>query len=352
MQANNKNKQEIKFKPHTFKRLLGLMWAFKGKLIFALTCIVISSVVGASTALFLRVIIDDYILPAVAGGGLIAAGLIRVILTMALVYALGIVTNYAANYTMIFVEQGTLKNIRDQMYTKMQSLSIGYFDSHAVGDVMSRYTNDTDSLRQAISQSIPQVFASFISTMAAFFSMLYLSVWLTAFVVLFSVVLFLVLKVIVKHSSRYFVKQQSALGTLNAYIEEMIKGQKVVKVFNRETQTKADFDTRNEDLSYAATQANKFSNVMMPVVGNFGYLLYVLLAVVGGAAGIAGLPNLRLTGVDTLTIGTIISFLTLSRSFINPIGQISMQINMIVMAVAGAERIFELMDQEPEEDEG
>ncbi|NLC33043.1 MAG: ABC transporter ATP-binding protein, partial [Clostridiales bacterium] len=256
------------------------------------------------------------------------------------------------NYTMIFVEQGTLKNIRDKMYTKMQSLPIGYFDSHQVGDVMSRYTNDTDTLRQAISQSIPQVFASFISTMAAFFSMLYLSVGLTAFVVLFSVLLFLVLKVIIKHSRRYFAKQQSSLGTLNSYVEEMVKGQKVVKVFNRETQTKADFDARNEELAYAATQAGKFSNVMMPVVGNFGYLLYVLLAVVGGAAGIAGWPNLRLTGVDTLTIGTIISFLTLSRSFINPIGQISMQLNMIVMAVAGAERIFELMDQQPEKDEG
>lgn len=345
-------KTPMKFKPHTFRRLLGFMFYFKGKLIFALSCIVLSSIVGASTALFLQVIIDDYILPAAAGGGQLGANFIRVILTMAFVYGLGILANYGASYTMVFVEQGTLKRIRDRMYEKMQPLPIRYFDSHPVGDVMSRYTNDTDTLRQAISQSIPQVFASFISTMAAFFSMLYLSVGLTAFVLLFSLVLFLVLKVIVKHSRRYFQAQQAALGTLNSYVEEMVKGQKVVKVFNRESKTKEAFDTRNEALCHAATQAGKYSNVMMPVVGNFGYLLYVLLAVVGGAAGIAGWPNLRLTGVDTLTLGTIISFLTLSRSFINPIGQISMKINMIVMAVAGAERIFQLMDQKPENDEG
>ena len=350
--SQGRGAEHMRIKPGTIKRLLSQMAAFKGRLALVILCLIISAAVGSSTALFLRVIIDDHILSAVAGGTGLGPGLIRVILLMAATYSVGIAASWASSYLMVRVEQGTLRNIREKLFSHMQTLPVGYFDTHPAGDVMSRFTNDTDTLRQAISQSIPQMFGSLVSTLAAFFSMLYLSVGLTAFVIAFSVILYLVLKVIVSRSSSYFIKQQATLGKLNAYVEEMVSGQKVVKVFTREEKTKEGFDERNEELCYASTQAGKLGNITMPVVGNFGYLLYVLLALVGGAAGIAGLPNLRLGGVDTLTIGTIVSFLTLARSFVNPIGQISMQFNMITMALAGASRIFSMMDEKPEEDQG
>ena len=344
--------EHMRIKPGTIKRLLGQMAAFNGRLALVILCLIIGAAVGSSTALFLRVIIDDYILTAVAQGTGLAPGFIGLIGLMAATYLAGITASWASGILMVKVEQGTLRNIREKLFSHMQTLPIGYFDSHATGDVMSRFTNDTDTLRQAISQSIPQMFGSLVSTLAAFFSMLYLSVGLTAFVIGFSAILYLVLKVIVSRSSSYFIKQQASLGQLNGFVEEMINGQKVIKVFTREEKTKQEFDQRNEELCFAATQAAKFGNITMPVVGNFGYLLYVLLALVGGAAGIAGMPNLRLGGVDTLTIGTIVSFLTLARSFINPIGQISMQFNMITMALAGASRIFTMMDELSEEDQG
>ena len=350
--SQGRGAEHMRIKPGTIKRLLSQMAAFKGRLALVILCLIISAAVGASTALFLRVIIDDHILSAVAAGTRLDSGFIRIILLMAATYSAGIAASWASSYLMVRVEQGTLRNIREKLFSHMQTLPIGYFDTHPAGDVMSRFTNDTDTLRQAISQSIPQMFGSLISTLAAFFSMLYLSVGLTAFVIGFSVILYLVLKVIVSRSSSYFIKQQASLGKLNAYVEEMVSGQKVVKVFTREEKTKEGFDERNEELCYASTEAGKLGNITMPVVGNFGYLLYVLLALVGGAAGIAGLPNLRLGGVDTLTIGTIVSFLTLARSFVNPIGQISMQFNMITMALAGASRIFSMMDEKPEEDQG
>ncbi|NLV59717.1 MAG: ABC transporter ATP-binding protein, partial [Clostridiales bacterium] len=248
--------------------------------------------------------------------------------------------------------QGTLKKIRNRMFSHMQTLPVKYFDTHPFGDVMSRYTNDTDTLRQAISQGVPQMLSSLVSVLAAFASMLYLSVGLALFVLAFTVVLLRVIRFIVGRSGKFFIRQQDSLGSLNGYVEEIISGQKVVKVFCHEEKVKEEFDQRNDDLCYSATQAHKYGNITMPVVGNMGYLLYVLIAIVGGAAGIAGLPNLSLTGVAPLSIGVIISFLTLSRSFVNPMGQISMQFNMVAMAMAGASRIFELMDQESEQDEG
>ncbi len=344
--------EHMRIAPGTVKRLLAQMAVFKGRLIIVILCLIIGSAIGASTALFLRLIIDDYILKAVAEGRGLAPGFFGVITLMAAVYLTGITSSWLSARLMVKVEQGTLRNIREKLFAHMQTLPVSYFDSHAVGDLMSRFTNDTDTLRQAISQSIPQMFGSLITTLSAFVSMLFLSVGLTAFVVAFSAILYLTLKVIVSRSSRYFIKQQAALGSLNGYVEEMVNGQKVVKVFTREEKSRQEFDRRNEALCDAATQAAKFGNVTMPVVNNFGYLLYVMIALVGGAAGIAGLPNLRLNGIDTLTIGTIVSFLTLARGFINPIGQISMQFNMITMALAGASRIFAMMDEKGEEDHG
>lgn len=341
-----------RFKPGTIKRLLSYMAEYRVRLIIVGICIVISAAASAASALFLQILVDQYIIPLLGQTNPEFSGLFRAILTMAIIFFLGICSTLFYNWMMVIVEQGTLKKIRDSMFTHMQSLPIRYFDTHPHGDLMSRYTNDTDTLRQAISQSFPQMLSSIISVTAAFVSMLYLSVGLTAFVALFAFLLLKVIKTLVGRSGTFFVKQQQALGDVNGYIEEMINGQKVIKVFCHEDKTKKDFDLRNDELRYCATEANKYGNITMPVVGGMGYMLYVLLAIIGGAAGIAGLPNLSLTGINVLTIGTIISFLTLSRSFINPIGQISMQFNMVVMALAGASRIFELMDEESEQDEG
>ena len=341
-----------RFKPGTIRRLFSYMAEYRLQLILVVVCILLSAAAGAASSLFLQTLIDKYIVPVLGKAHPVFSGLFRAILFMGVIYLVGVLATLFYNRTMVVIEQGTLKKIRDKMFTHMQTLPIRYFDTHTHGDVMSRYTNDTDTLRQAISQSMPQIFASLVSVLAAFLAMLYLSVWLTAFVLLFAVLLLVVIRVLVGRSGTFFIRQQQSLGDVNGYVEEMITGQKVVKVFCHEEKAKEEFDRKNDELCYCATEANKYGNVTMPIVGNLGYMLYVLLAIIGGAAGIAGIPNLSLTGVHALTIGTIVSFLTLSRSFINPIGQISMQFNMVVMALAGASRIFDLMDEESEQDDG
>ena len=341
-----------RFKPGTVKRLFSYMAEYKIQLIFVVVCILLSAAANASTALFLQVLIDNYIVPLLGQTHPVFTKLSEAILLMALIYAVGLLSTLFFNRIMVVIGQGTLKKIRDKMFTHMQTLPIRYFDTHTHGDIMSRYTNDTDTLRQAISQSLPQMFSALVSAAAAFFSMLYLSVGLAALVAVFSVVLLKVVKALVGRSGSFFIKQQQSLGDVNGYIEETINGQKVVKVFCHEEKAEEEFDKKNDELCYCATEANTYGNVTMPVVGNMGYLLYVLLAIIGGAAGIAAIPNLSLVGVQAMTIGTIVSFLTLSRSFVNPIGQISMQFNMVVMALAGASRIFELMDEESEQDDG
>lgn len=341
-----------RFKPGTIKRLLSYMAKYRIQFILVILGILISAAAGACSSLFLRTLIDKYILPLVGQTNPDLTGLFRMILLMGSVYLAGTLATLTYNFIMVFIEQGTLKRVRDEMFTHMQSLPIRYFDTHSHGDVMSRYTNDTDTLRQAISQSLPQMVSSAFSTLAAFIAMLYLSVGLTAIVAIFTVVLLKTIQALVGRSRKYFIRQQMVLGDVNGYIEEIINGQKVVKVFCHEEKTKEEFDRKNDELCYSATEANKYGNITMPVVGNMGYMLYVILAIVGGAAGIAGVPNLSLAGVGTMSIGTIVSFLTLSRSFVNPIGQISMQFNMVIMALAGASRIFDLMDEMSEQDEG
>ena len=344
--------QARRFKPGTIKRLFSYMAAYKVQLIFVVVCILVSAAASAASALFLQTLLDKYIVPLLGQAHPVFTGLLRAILLIGIVYIIGVLATLFYNRVMVVIEQGTLKKIRDEMFKHMQTLPIRYFDTHTHGDVMSRYTNDTDTLRQAISQSLPQMFSSLVTVTASFFAMLYLSVGLTAFVALFTVVLLKVIQMLVGRSGIFFVKQQQSLGDVDGYIEEMVNGQKVIKVFCHEEKTEKEFDEKNDELCYCMTEANKYGNITMPVVGNMGYMLYVLLAILGGAAGIAGVPNLGLTGVSVLTIGTIVSFLTLSRSFINPIGQISMQFNMVVMALAGASRIFELMDEKSEQDDG
>ena len=328
------------------------MKAHRIKLAVVLLCILLSALSRASTSLFLRTLIDDEILPMIAQGSRDFSGIIRIVVAMAVVYGIGILSIWAYNRIMVTVEQTTVKNIRDDLFAHVQTLPVRYFDTHAHGDIMSRFTSDVDTLRAAISQSFPSMVSSFLSTLAAFGAMMYLSLSLTLFVVLFSVLLFVLVKVIVKRSAKYFMSQQIAMGDVNAYVEEMIEGQKVVKVFNYENKAIKAFGERTKELFNNASQALKYGMITMPVVASMGFLLYVLIGIIGGTIGILSIPNWRLTGSEAMTVGTIISFITLSRSFVNPIGQISMQFNTVVQALAGASRIFEVMDEESEHDTG
>lgn len=341
-----------RFKPGTIKRLLSYMGDYKIQIAIVVVCILLSAVASAASSLFIRTLIDDYITPLLGQAHPSFAGLLEAVLVMGAVFLIGVLATLFYNRIMVTVSQGTLKKIRDKMFNHMQTLPIKYFDTHAHGDIMSHYTNDTDTLRQMISQSLPQLFSSVVTILAVFVSMLYLSVELTLLVIIFVIVMLKVIKTIVGKSGSFFMKQQHSLGDVNGYIEEMIDGQKVVKVFCHEEKAKAAFDTKNDELCYCSTEANKYGNVTMTIVSSMGYMLYVLLAVVGAVLGIAGIKNLSLTGINVMTLGTIASFLTLSRSFVMPIGMVSQQFNMVVMALAGASRIFELMDEVSESDNG
>ncbi|MBR6735416.1 MAG: ABC transporter ATP-binding protein [Oscillospiraceae bacterium] len=337
----------------TLKRLLSyLAKGYKMRILVVMLCILISSLTGVAGSLFIQRLIDDYIAPLLLESAPVFSKLLGAITTMACIYLVGIISAYTYNRTMVSISQGILKTIRDEMFEKMQKLPIGYFDSHTHGDVMSHYTNDTDTLRQMISQGVPQMFSSAITVVAVFGAMLYLSVWLTIFVVAFVFVMLRFVKSLGGKSAHFFIEQQRSLGDVNGYIEEMISGQKVVKVFCHEEESKRDFDEKNERLCYSAVNANRFANTLMPIMANLGHLQYVLIAVIGSFMALLGVTNVGLSGVSTLTLGSIASFLMLSKSFNMPISQISQQLNSIIMALAGAQRIFELMDEQPEEDNG
>ena len=340
-----------KAKKGTLKRLLKYVFTYKVRMVVIIIAIIVSAVAQAGSALFLQALIDRYIMPLVGESVPDWAPLIQALIFMGILYALGTFSAWLYSYLLVGVEQGVMKEIRDEMFEHMQTLPISYFDTHEHGDVMSRYTNDTDTLRQAISQSLPQMFASGVSALAALIAMLYLSIPYTVFVLVFTGLLLLLIRVIVSRSGRYFVVQQQELGDVNAFVEESVNGQKVIKVFNHEDATQASFDDRNERLYHASASANTYGNVLMPVVGNMGYLLYVLSAIFGGLAALGNCGNLSFSGA-AFTIGTIISLLTLSRSFVNPIGQVSQQMTMVMMALAGASRIFALMDEPSEQDNG
>lgn len=350
MSAQNKP-QMAKAAPGTTKRIFGYIFKYKWQVALVVVCILLSAAAQAGSSLFLQSLIDTYILPMIGVSDPDWAPLLQALVFMGCLYAVGIFSTWLYNWMLVGIEQGTLKDIRDEMFAHQQELPICYFDTHEHGDVMSHYTNDTDTLRQAISQSFPQMFSSAITALAALISMLWLSVPFTVFVLVFTVLLIVVVRGIVSRSGRYFVRQQHELGDVNAFVEESVNGQKVIKVFNHEDATQRDFDERNERLFHASSEANIYGNITMPVVGNMGYILYVLLAIVGGSVALSGIGNFGLSGAGPLTLGTLISLLTLSRSFVNPIGQVSMQFNMVMMALAGASRIFALMD-EPVEDDG
>lgn len=341
-----------RFRPGTVKRLFSYMSDYKIQIVLVVACILLSAAANAASSLFIQRLIDDYIAPILLEKSPVFTGLLRAIFLMACIYLAGILATLFYNRVMVVVAQGTLKKIRDKMFHHMQTLPVRYFDTHSFGDTMSRYTNDIDTLRQMISQSMPQLFAALVNVTAVFLAMLYLSFELTAFVVVFTFLILMVVRKIAGKSSVFFMRQQDSLGDVNGYIEEMINGQKVVKVFCHEEKAEEAFDRKNGELCYCSTQANQYGNVLMPVLFSMGYMLYVLLAVVGGALALAGVQNFGMAGIGVLTIGTIASFLTLSRAFVNPIGQVSQQINLVIMALAGASRIFDLMDEESEADNG
>ena len=311
-----------------------------------------STVASVASSLFLKSLIDDYIAPLIGQAAPDFAPLFGALTIMACIYLAGMLASYLQTRLMIPVAQGTLKTIRDDMFAHMQTLPIKYFDTHTHGNVMSYYTNDTDTLRQMIGQSLPNAVSSLISITAVFIAMLSTSVWLTLLMFVFLGLMMVVVKKVGGGSAKYFVKQQQSLGRVNGFIEEMIGGQKVVKVFCHEQQNQQDFDAINDEFCLNATKANTYANIMMPIMGNLGHLQYVLVAIVGGLLAIASVPNLTILGVGVMTLGGIASFLQLSRSFTMPISQVSQQINSVVMALAGAERIFELMDEPSEEDHG
>ncbi len=329
----------------TLKRLLSYFKNYKGRFAAVLLCILLAALANVSASMFLGTLIDDYIAPLLLQAQPDFSGLARVLAMMACIYAIGALSAFCYNRIMIGVSQGILLDIRKTMFGKMQKLPIRYFDTHTHGDMMSHFTNDTDTLRQMISQSIPQLFSSAITIVLVFAAMLTTSIPLTFIVVLGVFVMLRVVGTLGSQSGKYFLAQQQSLGKANGFIEEMIHGQKVVKVFNHEAAAKAGFDALNEELCANTTQANKFANILMPVMMNIGNLIYVIIAIAGGALAITGV-----TGI--LTLGSIASFLQLTRSFFNPISQVSQQMNSIVMALAGAERIFALMDEAPETDDG
>lgn len=336
----------------TVKRLLTYFKGYRLKMIFVLVCIVLSTVASVSSSLFLKSLIDDYIEPLIGQAVPNFTPLIWALCGMGCLYLTGILSSLFYNRVMAEVTQGVLKNVRDEMFRHMQTLPVKYFDTHTHGDVMSYYTNDADSLRMMLSQSLPQVIQSVLTLVFVSLSMMYQSLLLTAIVLVFSFFMLKLVGAVAGKSSGYFMSSQRSIAGMNGYIEEMINGQKVVKVFNHEEKAKENFDERNSELCFNVTNANKYANTLMPLMNGLGYMLYVIIAIVGGILAINGVTNIGLSGVNTLTLGVIASFLQLSRSFCQPIGQVSQQINSVIMAVSGAKRIFELIDEPSEEDTG
>lgn len=337
------NKKE-KIDKQTVKRLFAYLWEYKIRFIVVIICILISSLTSIASSLFLGTLIDKYIVPLLSMSNPDFSNLFKFILMMATIYATGILASFLYTRTMVVISQNVFKKVRDDMFVHMQKLPIKYFDTNSTGDIMSRYTNDTDTLRQLISQSIPQALAAIVTIIGVLIAMFSQSIPLT--IVMFFIMFFMmnVAKTIGKKSGKYFGMQQAALGDINGYIEEMINGQKVIKVFCHEEKSKNIFDIKNEELRKNSTNANKFANLLMPIMYNLGIMQYVFLAIIGGI--------LVITGFSGLTIGKLIAFLQLSKSFNMPISQISQQINSIIMAFAGAKRIFNILDEKQEEDKG
>jgi len=329
----------------TLLRILGYMKKYTLSVILVLFCIVLTAVAQTKGSENIGNLVDEFILPMVESGSTDFAPLVKYLIQLACIFGVGIIAAFLQQFLMVTVGQGTQKVIRDEMFTKMQTLPLRYFDSNTAGNIMSRYTSDIDTLRQMISQSIPQCFSSIVTLIVLLIAMIRSS-WILTCVMFFTVsgIFFVTVKILGK-SGKFFIGQQQSLGKLNGFVEEMIHGQKVVKVFTHEEKCKEEFDRLNEDLCQNAYTAGRLTNMMGPVNNNLGYIQYAILAVVGGTIAVA-------SGGELLSLGSLMTFMLLSRSFNMPISQVSNQFNAIIMALAGAERVFELMDQEPEVDDG
>ena len=329
----------------TLLRLLRYLKKHIVVLLAVLVCIFLAAFAQTKSSTALGTLVDEYILPMVASGSTDFDPVFQFLLQLCVVFIVGMVASFLQSYLMVGVAQGVQKTVRDEMFTKMQTLPLRYFDTNTAGNIMSRYTSDIDTLRQMVSQSIPQAISSIITLVVVFVAMLNTS-WILTIVTMITVLgVVQVTKYLAGKSSKYFIDQQQSLGTLNGYIEEMISGQKVVKIFNHEHVVKDEFDQLNDVLQKNAFSAGKFSNMMGPINNNLGYVQYAILAIIGGSIVVASEGS-------WLSLGSLMAFMTLSRNFNMPINQISNQMNSIIMALAGAERIFELMDEEPEFDEG
>ena len=345
--------QKIKNKKSTMARLIGLIIK-KHKIMFGIVlfCILLSSITTVTSSIFIKVVVDNYIEPMLTTGANLFPEMLKSILLMSIIFVVGIISTYTYNFLMVIISEDVLRDIRNQMFAKMQRLPIKYFDTHTHGDIMSHYTNDTDSLESMISQSIPQIISSFVTVVAVFCTMFYFSIYLTLVVLFFLLLILIITKKLGKKSGKYFIAQQQAIGSTTGFIQEMINGQKVIKVFNHEEDTIKNFNILNDELCYNANKAHKYANIFMPIMGNLTNLQYVFIAVVGGLFYITNTPNLTILGLSAITIGTIVSFLNLGRAFTQPISQVSQQVNSIIVALAGATRIFNLIDETPEVNRG
>ena len=317
---------------------------YKIPFLLVIVCILITAIATVVGATFPQTLVDDYITPMLANGSDDFSGLAADLVQLACIMAIGVITAFSYNRIMVNVSQGTMRHLRDDLFRKMEALPIKYFDNHAHGDIMSVYTNDVDTLRQLLSQSIPQIINSVITMAATLVTMIVLNPALTVISILTAVVMLLVTSNFSKLSGRYYIRQQMDLGIVDGFIEEMLDGQKVVKVFCHEQAAMADFHKVNEELRNSTNKANTYANLLMPVNANIGWISYALVAIIGAILGINGLAG--------VTIGTVVTFVGLNKSFTNPITQVSQQINFVVNAAAGAQRVFDLMDQTPEKDEG
>ena len=341
-------------KKGTFGRLFRYLFDHYGmRLIVVMLCIIVCAVASVIATVFLQRLIDECIVPGISSGmGAVQNLLVHILFTMAVFYVLGVLAAFTYNRIMATVTQGTLKHLRDDMFYGMETLPISYFDTHPHGDIMSTYTNDTDAIRMLIGQSLPMLTQSVLSVLAMLGMMLYFSVWMTILVLVFIGVMLTISKKFGGASAKYMMAQQRSLATEEGFVEEIMSGQKVVQVFCHEEESKRDFVKLNEKLFHDGEKANQYGNVLMPILNNLGNLMYVLLAVLGGTLVILHAPNISLTGVDTMTLGIIISFLSMTRQLSQTIGQASMQVSMVAMGLAGAGRVFELIDQKAEEDHG
>jgi len=335
------NKNTVK----TLKRLLGYISSggYMFKFVLSLVCMVISALVSVKSSLFIGDLIDGYVTPLLGTANPDFSGLANMLKNLGLVFLCGMISNLIMQVLLAMVGHGVLLTIRNDLFGHMQELPIRYFDNNSYGDIMSRYTNDVDSMRQLLSQSVPQVLSSMITIVTVFVSMLRLSPRLTLIEIVSVIIMYVITITIGGASAKYFVLRQKALGGVNGYVEEMLSGQKVVKVFCHEEKSKEAFDEKNDDLCGKTIKANALANIIMPMMGNLGNFKYVIIAMVGG--------GLAVKGADGFSLGMIGAFLALSKSFNMPVSQISQQINAVVQALAGAERVFNLMDQAPERDD-